>query len=142
MTDQDEASKKSGIIHPTRVLSRKSLLPILYLAERMASSDNETVRRETRVIEQIAKAANFERYKDDPDYRRMTEDSAIAGVGSETSKMAAMVILTLVLKADTQRKDEERGYFQKVRERLGAGPITVPVDFDAHMKLALEYVQT
>jgi len=52
---------------------------------------------------------------------------------------AALVVLSLVLKADVQRKPSEHAYFTRIREALGAPPITVPVDVEGHKQLALEY---
>ena len=141
MSDDVSSAPQSGVFHPPRALSRKSLLPILYLAERMASADNEAVRRETRIIDQLAQAAGMDRFRDDPDFKRLNEELAFKSIGSDLAKKATLVILSLILKADVRRKDDEHEYFSRVREHLGAAPITVPIEKEAHTKLALEYVQ-
>ena len=130
---------KSNVVHPPRPVSRRTAEPILYLAERMASADDEAVPRETRVIDMIADAVGMPTFRHQPWFREMTEKAAIERVNTELAKRATLVVLALLLKADLKRKPSEQAYFTHIREALGAPPITVPVDVDDHRRLALEY---
>ncbi|HKI98360.1 MAG TPA: hypothetical protein VKB51_07800 [bacterium] len=131
--------RKSNIVHPPRPVSRRSAEPILYLAERMASADDEAVPRETRMIDLLASAVGMPTFRHQPWFREMTESAAIERINTELAKRATLVVLALILKADVKRKPSEHAYFTRIREALGAEPVTVPVDLDAHKNLALEY---
>ena len=133
------AEQKSGVVHPTRPVSRRTAEPILYLADRMASADNEPVPRELRIVDMIADAVGIPTFRHQPWFREMNEAAAIARLNTDLSKRAALVVLALVLKADVKRKPSEHAFFTRIREALGAAPITVPVELEAHKKLALEY---
>ena len=137
----ENPAAESLIKHPPRSLSRKSLGPILYLAERMANADEVIMPRETRIIDQLAKAAGLEKFRHEPWYLKMTEKEAIQLVSSDLAKQATMVILSLILKADMRRKDQEHAYFTNIRQQLMAEPVTVPVDLEAHTALAMEYIK-
>lgn len=137
--DQNINENGSEIYIPPRQLSRKSAEPILYLAEKMAESDQEKVPRESRMIDMIANAVGLSTFRHQPWYRDMTEAAAISRITTEISKKATLVVLSLVLKADSRRKPKEHQYFTWVREQIGADPITVPLDLEEHKKLALKY---
>lgn len=134
-----ENNDTSSIVHPHRVLSRKTAEPIIYLAHRMSKSDSESVRRETRIIDMVAKAVGYENYRHDSWFKDMTEAEALKRINSDLAKNACLVVLSLILKADSHRKDEEQEYFSWVRDQLGADPITVPIDIEEHKKLAMDY---
>jgi hypothetical protein len=137
--EAESGAHKTNIIHPPRPVSRRTAEPILYLAERMASADDEPVPRELRIVDMIADAVGLPTFRHQPWFREMTEAAAIERLNTELAKRAALVVLALVLKADVKRKPSEQAYFTHVREALGAAPITVPVDVEDHRKLALEY---
>lgn len=137
--EHHESLTKSNIYHPSRPLSRRTAEPILYLAERMANADQDPVPREERVINMIADAVGMPTFRHQPWFREMTEAAAIERLNTDLAKKATLVVLSLVLKADVKRKPSEHAYFTHIREELGAEPITVPVDLDAHKSLALEY---
>ena len=138
---QEDAAPESGLLHPQRVLSRKTAEPILFLADRMAKADEEVVPRENRMIDMIADAVGLATFRHQPWFRDMTEAAALQRLNTDLAKRATLVVLSLILKADAKRRPEEQAYFSKVREQLGAPPITVPVDLEAHKKLALQYFQ-
>jgi hypothetical protein len=133
------APPKTNVTHPPRPVSRRTAEPILYLAERMASADDEAVPREERVIDQIADAVGMPTFRHQPWFREMTEQAAVQRLNTELAKMATLVVLALILKADVKRKPAEHAYFTHIREALGAPPITVPVDLEEHRRLAMEY---
>ena len=137
--ENENAEPKSNIHQPSRPLSRKSVEPILYLADKMASSDQDAVPRENRMIDILADSAGVPTFRHQPWFRDMTEEGALNRINTEMAKRATMVVLALILKADVKRKPSEHEYFTYVRERLGSDPITVPVDLDEHKKLALKY---
>ena len=129
----------SRIIRPPRAISRKIAEPILWLADRMASADQEAVPRELRMVDALADAMGMATFRHQPWYRNMTEAGALRSLNSDLAKRAALVVLSLVLKADMKRRPQEQAYFSYLRQELGAEPITVPVDLEQHKKLALEY---
>lgn len=137
--EHHSSQTKSNIFHPPRPVSRRTAEPILFLAERMATADNEAVPREERVIDMIADAVGMPTFRHQPWFREMTEAAAIERLNTDLSKKAALVVLSLVLKADVRRKPSEHAYFSHIREELGAEPITVPVEVEDHKRLALEY---
>jgi hypothetical protein len=133
------AVPKGGVIHPSRPVSRRTAEPILYLADLMASADNEPVPRELRIVDMVADAVGMPTFRHQPWFRQMNEAAAVERLNTELAKRAALVVLALVLKADVKRKPSEHAFFTRIREALGAEPITVPVDIEEHRKLALEY---
>ncbi len=139
--NQDDVAPKSGLLHPPRALSRKTAEPILFLADRMAKADEEAVPRENRMIDMIADAVGLATFRHQPWFRDMTEAGALQRLNTELAKRATLVVLSLILKADAKRRPAEQAYFSRLREQLGAPPITVPVDLEAHKKLALRYFQ-
>ena len=131
--------KISKVLHPPRPVSRRTAEPILYLADRMASSDQEAVPRELRMVDMVADACGLPTFRHQPWFREMTETAALERLNTELAKRAALVTLALVLKADVKRKPSEHAYFTHIREALGAPGVTVPVDLEAHRRLVLEY---
>lgn len=136
----EENNQKEGkIFYPQRQLSRKTAQPILFLAEKMANADHDKVPRESRMIDIIADAVGMATFRRQPWFSEMTEDAAISRITTEMAKRATLVVLSLVLKADSSRKPEEHAFFTWVRQQIGADPITVPVALEEHKKLALMY---
>lgn len=138
MTEENN-QKEGKIFYPQRQLSRKTAEPILFLAEKMANADHDKVPRESRMIDIIADAVGMATFRHQPWFSEMTEDAAISRITTEMSKKATLVVLSLVLKADSRRKPEEHDFFTWVRQQIGADPITVPVALEEHKKLALMY---
>lgn len=132
-------TRVSGIFHPPRPLSRRSAEPILFLAELMARADQDASPRELRMIDRLADAVGMPTFRHQPWFRNLTEPAAISQITTDLAKRATMVVLTLVLKADAKRRPSEMAYFRKIREAIGADPVTVPVGLDEHLSLALEY---
>ncbi len=130
----------SEIRHPQRAIPEKYLTSILFLADRMASSDAEVAEQEARMIDQLAKAVNMENFRKAPDYRLMSDRKACENLDAEAAKKAALVVISLVLKADQVRRNEEHEYFREVRSLLDTDPVAVLQDLEAHKALALEYL--
>jgi hypothetical protein len=137
--DPDTTGSKSNILHPSRPVSRRTAEPILFLAECMAAADQEPVPRELRIVDMVADAVGIPTFRHQPWFREMTETAAIERLNTDLAKRATLVVLSLVLKADVKRKPSEQALFTRIREALGAPPITVPVDLEGHRRLALEY---
>ncbi len=135
----EESESTSQIIPPTRALHRKYIEPIIYLADRMAGADGKVVPKERRLVEELAKAANLRDFRRDRWFRNLDEQSACQAIDITLARQAAMVVLSLVLKADADRKESEHAYFTQIRNMIGADPVTVPIEFDAHKELALKY---
>ena len=116
------------------------MAPILYLADMMAASDGKVLPKERKLVEEIALAAKYKEFRHERWYREYTEVTACQAVDIEAARQALMVVLSLLLKADASRLDSEHTFFTKIRNLVGGDPITVPVEFEAHKKLALEYL--
>jgi hypothetical protein len=129
------------IRHPQRPVPRKYLLSILFLAERMATSDGDVPVMQRRMIDVLAEEADMQDFHNDKTYRLLSDRKACDNLDIDAAKEAALVVITLVLKADGVRRPEELEYFTKVREMLGADPVMVPGEIEAHKALALEYLR-
>ena len=139
MTTTD-AGSESNIIEPTRALPKKYVEPILYLADRMSAADKNIVVKERSIIEDLAEAANKKNFRSERGFTDLTEDKACGMLDIDAAKRGALVVMALVLKADQARVASEHDYFRKIRDKLGAEPVTVPVGLEAHKALALKYL--
>jgi hypothetical protein len=137
---EQPAAPKSNVIHPARPLHRKYVEPILYLADRMAESDKELAAAERRTVDYLAENAKAKDFRRQKWYRELSDKSACERLDIDAAKLGALVVLTLVLKADVKKRPEEHTYFTRIRTLLGAPPIVVPVDLESHRKLALAYI--
>lgn len=133
---------QSQVTKPAHVVSRRYHEPIIYLAERMASMDKITPAPEARMVDKLAHAVGIESSKKQRWFRDLNDDKACEKIDTDTVKRCVLVVLTLVLKADTQRGEEAKKYFSKIRELLDADPITVPVEMDEHQALAMKYLKS
>lgn len=137
-----EARQQSRIYYPPYALTRDQLAPILYLAERLSRADTEWRPRERRVADVLAEAAGLDKFRTQPWFRELNEAGAVQQITSPLARRAALVILSLVLKAHELDQDpEELAWFSRIRSALGEAPVTVPRDLDGHMALALAYVR-
>ena len=136
----EEGAGDSNVIEPARALPSKYLEPIMYLADRMALADRKTVTKERSVIDVLAEAVNKKGFRTERSFMDLDEDKACSKLDVVPAKRAALVVMALVLKSDNERVDAEHEYFHRIRNKLGADPITVPVDLEAHRQLALKYL--
>ncbi len=125
---------------PDKMLHRKYLQPILYLADRMSETDGLVVAKVRRMIESLAQAAGMPDFRHDNSYRQLSDHRACDMLDTEDAKTAALVVISLVLKTGAEHKDEEYGFFSKIRNRLNHAPVTVPVDVQEHKELALKFL--
>jgi hypothetical protein len=141
MTTTDAGSESdSNVIEPTRALAKKYVEPILYLADRMSAADKTIVVKERSIIEDMAEATNKKNFRSERGFADLTEDKACQMLDIDAAKRGALVVMALVLKADQARVDSEHEYFHKIRAKLGAEAVTVPVGLEAHKALALKYL--
>jgi len=136
----DPTEAGSNVAHPTRALPKKYVEPILYLADRMSESDGKVVPKERKLVEELAKAAKYKEFRHEKWYRDFTDEKACQAINIDSARQGLLVVLSLLLKADENRKETEHAYFTKIRHLVGGDPVTVPKDIEAHRKLALEYL--
>ena len=124
---------------PAKPLSKRYIPAILYLADRMSTADRDVATRERTIINQLAEAANMADYKHRRDFLDLDEDKACNALDIETARYAALVVLALILKADGMRKPEEHDFFRKIRTKLQAESVSVPVEMEAHKAFAIKF---
>ncbi len=117
------------------------LMAMFYLAEQMAQADGVRAISEQQTIDGFAGLAGVPEFRRHPWYRALNEDLACAMLRGELLQKTTLVLLSLVLKADGERLRVEHRYFTRIRLRLGAAPITVPINLDRHRYLALKYLR-
>ncbi len=128
------------IERPSHAVPRKYVEPIMYLAERMSRMDRVPPGDVPYMVDQLADALHITDLRRQPWFRRMNDDAACEQLDLETAKKGALVVLALVMKADTERSEEAAAYFTRMREKMGAEPIAVPADLADHKDLALRYL--
>jgi len=133
-------SSDSKVVHPPRALPRKYVEPILYLADQMSAADGNVLPKERKMVEELAKAANYKDFRHEDWYRKLNEEKACQAISIDSARQGLLVVLALLLKADENRKESEHTYFSKIRNLVGGDPVHVPIDLEAHKKLALEYL--
>ena len=135
-----ESTPESNVAHPSRALPKKYVEPILYLADRMSESDGKVVPKERKMVEELAKSAKYKDFRHEKWYRDFTDEKACQAINIDSARHGLLVVLSLLLKADETRKETEHAFFTKIRRLVGGDPVTVPVDLEAHKRLALEYL--
>ncbi len=138
--DNPDANGDSQVIQPKRALPKKYLEPILYLADRMSSVDKEVAIKEVSIIVTLAEAANKKNFQTERWFKEFTQEKACAMLDIDAAKRGALVVMSLVLKADKNRLPSEHEYFTKIRKLLGAEAVAVPIDMESHTLLALLYL--
>lgn len=124
----------------SHTIPRRYIEPILYLADRMArmGSDDPAPRR---VVDELAKAAGEPTFRQGPDFRAMNDQKACDAIDLSSAQTGALVVLALVLKAHPDRPEAGKEFFGKVRTMMGCEPVKVPAEFEAHKRLAIDYVE-
>ena len=130
----------SNVKRPQRPLTKEQVLPILFLADRMAHANGAVEQKEESVIDNLAAAAGIENFREQLGYPLFGENEACKALNAESAKTGALVMMSLVLKRDCHRSQPEHGYFSQIRSKLNADPITVPIEFEAHTRLARSYI--
>lgn len=131
----------SQVERPAHPIPRRYIEPIIYLAHRMAIMDKLSPPPEARMVDQLTEISHLENPKTQQWFRNLNDNVACEKLDLDTVKRGALVILCLVMKADTKMEDEAKGYFSKIRELLEAEPVTVPVELEDHKKLAVSYLR-
>lgn len=128
------------VARPSHSIPRKYVEPILYLADRMSQQDRIVPPPSKRMVDQIAEAVKMRDFRRQSRFRGLSDQRACEQIDLETAKLATLVVLSLVMKYDTTRGENAKGYFTKVRELLGQQPVAVPAELDQHRDLALRYL--
>ena len=131
---------QSRVAHPSRALPKKYVEPILYLADRMSEVDGKVLPKERKLVEELAKIAKYKDFRHEKWYRDFTDEKACQAINIDSARQGLLVVLSLLLKADEARRETEAAFFTKIRHMVGGDPVTVPVDFEAHKRLAIEYI--
>ena len=119
----------------------RHLLALLYFCEGMSRSDGRVALEEREMVRMLAQMARLPDYRADPWFQALDEDTACAMLDNDLVRHATLVCMTLVLKADRVRRPEEHAYFTRMRQRLGAEPIRVPINLERHKYSALSNVR-
>lgn len=93
------------------------------------------------MVDRLAEMAGAGNFRLHESYRRLNDAAACDGLITERARMGALVVLSLVMKTDSQGGDAARAYFTEIRERLGLDAIAVPTSVEEHLGLALEYLR-
>ena len=112
-------------------LKINELQAILVLADQLAKLEEGGVPRDQRVMDRLAEALAIPTFRVQPWFRDFTESSALAQLRSPEAKQAALTVLALVLKTDMAGRPSGRAIFQRIRQTLGAEPVSVPADVQA-----------
>ena len=109
-------------------LKLNELQAMLYLADQLAKLEEGSIPRDQRIVDRIADALNIPTFRVQPWCREFTEASALSQLRSPAAKTAALTVLALVLKTDVAGRASGREIFKRIRQTLGAEPVTVPGD--------------
>ncbi|MBI3992956.1 MAG: hypothetical protein HY342_06760 [Candidatus Lambdaproteobacteria bacterium] len=131
----------SAAAQPLPPAPERHLLALLYFCEGMSRSDGRVALEERQMVNLLAQMARLPDYRADPWYQALDEDTACMVLDNELVRHATLVCMTLVLKADSQRRPEEHAYFTRIRKRLGAEPVRVPINLERHKYSALSCVR-
>lgn len=137
MSDHHDAK----IERPNHPLPRSYVEPIIFLADQMARKNRIIPVPENRMVDELADAAGIDTKQIKKWFHGMDDDDACEKIDLDLAKMGALVVMALVLKTDTTGGDEATAYFTMIRKKLGADPITVPSNLEAHKELALSYLE-
>jgi hypothetical protein len=127
--------------HPDRAVRGEFVEPILFLADRMAAQDPIQPPPAKSITERLAELLGLRGYREQASYRRLNDAVACDMLVTERARKGALVVASLVLKADTDGGENAKAYFSGLRERLGLEMIVVPTSIEEHLGLALEYLR-
>ena len=130
----------SSIQAPDQPLPRRYLQSILFLADRMSQADGNDAPKQRRMVDVLAEAAEMKDFRREKSYRQLSDRRACEKLDIEEAKKAALLAVTLVMKAESVKGEEERQYFRKIRDLLDCDPITVPTELLYHKELALKFL--
>lgn len=125
---------------PQQPVPRKYVNAMLYLADRMSQHDRLQPPPGKRAVDELAEMVGAKDFRRQQWYRHMSDRQAIEALDLATVKRATLVVMSLVMKVDTNRGETARQFFTRVRESMGADPISVPSDVEEHRQLAVSYL--
>jgi hypothetical protein len=100
------------------------------------------LRKARAVLQEVAQSAGMSGYTQQHWFRDLTDQRACELLDMETARRGALVLLALLIKSDPNAGEAHRAFFTRVRTRMGADPVSVPVSMEQHRKLAESYVNS
>ncbi len=128
------------IPRPDHAVRNAFLEPILFLGDLMAATVGNRAEGE-RTVDRLGEFCAVTGFRGQQSYQRLTEDAACEMLSNERARTAALVVLALVLKTDSDGGEEAKAFFSRIREKLGQEPIAVPSHHDEHLGLALQFLR-
>ena len=125
---------------PLHALPRKFIEPILFLGDRLTHVGNRSMRDAKAALVEIARSVGLADYADQRWFRDMSDQRACELLDVDTAKRGALVLLALLIKTDPESGEAHRSFFTRIRTRLNADPVTVPVSLDQHRRLVDSYL--
>jgi hypothetical protein len=124
---------------PLHALPRKFVEPILYLADRITHVGSG-LREARNLLRELAHSIGMGDYPEQHWFRELNDQRACEMLEVETAKKGALVLLSLLIKCDPKSGEAHRNFFTRLRTKMGADPVTVPVSIDQHRRLAESYL--
>jgi len=125
---------------PTKAIPSKFVEPILYLAEKMARTGALDEMSNTRMVDKLAALVGVVGVRKQRWYREYNERKACEKLDIDTAKTAALVVLTLVMKVDTDMSEAPKSFFSRMRKMMNCDPIAVPSSLEEHVNLAAKFL--
>lgn len=122
-------------------LPREAVQAVLFLADKLALAQQQAVARDLRMVDALADAAGMATFRHQPWYRDLTEAGAVMRLRGERAKRVALEALALVLKTDLAGHPEEKAYFTELRLAMGAPPVRVPANLEAHKRRVFAHLR-
>ena len=138
-----ETEQNTHEIHverPQHPVPRRYHEPIFYLATEMYAVDKILPVPESRGLDDIADTLSITDYRNKRWFRDLDDDLACSKIDSEVAKRGALVVLSYVLKRDTNGTEKARNFFSRIRRLLETEPVAMPADLDEHWRLVKEYL--
>ncbi|HEX7928541.1 MAG TPA: hypothetical protein VF678_13190 [bacterium] len=126
---------------PLHALPRKFLEPVLYLADRITHVGSG-LREARAMLRDMAQSIGMADYPEQHWFRGLDDQRACELLNVDTAKKGALVLLALLIKCDPKSGEAHRNFFTRVRTKMGAEPVTVPVSIDQHRRLAESYLMS
>ena len=125
---------------PTKAIPSKFVEPILYLAEKMSRTGALDELSNARMVDKLAALVGVVGVRKQRWYREYNERKACEKLDINTAKIAALVVMTLVMKVDTDMSEAPKSFFSRMRKMMNCDPIAVPSDLEEHINMATKYL--
>lgn len=136
-----QSIQRRAVERPHRALRDEFVEPILVLAARMPVGDPSHRLQARSMVERLAGLTGRSGLRERVWTARLTERDACQRLTTPHARRAALVVLSLVLKTDSEGGSAAKAYFSRLREQLGLLPVVVPASVEEHLRLALEYLR-